>query len=197
MPLDIFKRGVRTLQRQSAGTVARTIGDLGVNAISPVKKQPQLAYMWEVVFWGANTLDQSIDKNADMLYFQAVSTGLPEHTMSRITRYHQGIPYDYPGKDASPRTLSITFWDNQDLDAYHYFQRWMYLLNDPVGSRQSRWIARNVDIKLKDSTDLFIVERFRYGGCWPFNISEPILSYESNEQMNFTVQFSFIERLSG
>lgn len=155
--------------------------------------------MWEVSFESPHSFDQRKDANSDILYFYAVSTGLPSHMVSRITRKYIGKPYDYAGPDASPRQFRVTFWDNQDLDVYHYFQRWMFLMNDPRGKRSviPTIYLRNATLKLKDTSDLFVIETFKFKYCFPFEISEVVLSYESSDVFSFDVMFSFEERDSG
>lgn len=155
--------------------------------------------MWEVSFESPHAFDQGRDQNSDILYFYAVSTALPSHMVTRISRKYIGKGYDYAGPDSSPRQFRVTFWDNQDLDVYHYFQRWMYIIQDPRSKRQVNpaIYQRNATLQLKDTSDLLTVETFKFKYCFPFEISEATLSYESSEVLTFDVMFSFEERDSG
>lgn len=159
----------------------------------PRNLEPQMAHQWEVTFKGIDG-----GENEDVKLY-AQSTGIPAIMTDAIKRRYLGKEYTYAGKDNSPKIFRVTFWDNDKLEVYHYFQKWSYLTNDPEGGLgvSPKNYMREISLRLFDVTGENTVEDFRFGQCFPTEISEASLSYEVSAALTFDVIFSFNYRLSG
>lgn len=192
MPFNLIQTAAQMLRNQNVQTVTRTARDLVLGYLDPVD-QPQLAYMWEVSFEGLFSGD------AKNLTFYAKTVAIPTMSTDVIKRFYAGQEYAYSSKDNSPRILRLTFWDNQRLDAYHYFQKWMFTMNDPQARRKVSPVnyQRRVNLDMKDTTDAFINERFVFDGVFPTEISEAVLTYDNSAEFTFDVMMHFHRRTSG
>lgn len=152
--------------------------------------EPQLAYMWEVGFRGLFSLD------AEDMKFHAQSTGIPAIMNEVVKRRYAGSEYAYAGKNNSPKVFRVTFWDDQRLAAYHYFQKWAFIINDPSQGRGVRPEAymREISLRLMDSTGRAVTEEFIFTSCFPTEITEATLSYETSATLTFDVLFNFHKR---
>lgn len=161
---------------------------------------PQQGYMWKIYFDGANMNDPNhASGNGEDIHFQALSASIPSLTQEPVKRKYAGVEYAYPGKDNSPKILRVTFWDNHRLDAFHFFQRWFYMSNDPYARRKTspENYYRDVNIELQQADGKTVSEIFTFRGCFPTEISEAPLSYETSEAFTFDVQFNFFKRTTG
>lgn len=190
MAIPFIDSGKRLLERSAAEGFGRTAVDVGVGAIDPVD-QPQLGYMWEVEFNGIFSTD------AKNMKFYALSTAIPTRQIEVHNRWYNGVGYSYSGKESSPETIRITFWDNQDLEVYRYFHRWMNTMGDTVAHRKvnPRNYRRAIKLNLKDTSDLLINEFFVFEGVFPVEIGEVSLSYEESNLMTFDVTLNYEDML--
>lgn len=154
---------------------------------------PQLAYMWEISFKGIGSED------AENIKAYAQNTGIPAIMNDPIKRRYYGSEYTYAGRDASPKVFRVTFWDNQDLDVYHYFQKWMYHLHEPDDGQgvSPHNYMRMIVLTLLDTTGMEPIEVFSFDQCFPTEMSEASLSYDVSAPLTFDVIFSYNKRISG
>lgn len=192
MAFSLIKNISDLVRRQDSSSLGRTVRDVVVGSVTPVDP-PQMAYLWEVSF------DGLFSDEASNLTFYARGTGIPAIMVESIKRFYAGQEYAYSGKDNSPRIFRVTFWDNQNLDVYHYFQKWMFTMNDPVARRKvnPQNYLRRIVLRMKDTTDLIVNEEFVFDGCFPTEISEATLAYDNSDVMTFDVLFHFNQRFSG
>lgn len=188
MPFDIINSG-RRLFNQVAGSeyAPRLVGE-GIRAEHTVKarKEPQHAYRWEFLMRGIFGIDED-------LQFYAQRTAIPTMTQEVIRRRYAGTEYTYSGRENSPKVLRCTFYDNQDLEIYRFFHKWMNTMNDPFGNRKVNPInyKKQTEIRLKDTTDGLITESFNFENCYPTEIGEAELDYSSSEVLTFDVMFTY------
>lgn len=186
MAFSLINSGRRLIERVTPDNIINTgIGVLSGRA-DPVN-QPQLAFMWEVLFRGM------FASSAKNITFYAKNTAIPQVTTEAIRRYYNGVEYAYSGKDNTPRTLAITFWDNQDLEVYSYFRQWANSMNDSFTGRKVRPLnyKRDISLRLKDTSDLLINGEFIFHDAFPTEVGEVALSYDDSNVMEFTVLFYF------
>lgn len=186
MAFSILDSARRQIERISSDTVRRTVKDVGLGYVSPIE-QPQLAYMWEVSF---NGIFASQGKN---LQFYAQNTALPIMSTEPVTRYYAGKAYSWAGKENAGKILRVTFWDNQSLDVYRFFQDWIRTTNDFETSRKVNPMnyKRDITLRLKDTSDLLINGEFIFEGCFPTEVSDVGLIYQESQVMTFDVIFKF------
>ncbi len=194
MPFDIINSGKR-LFNQVAGSkyTSRLVGE-GIRAEHDIKakKEPQHAYRWEFITRGIFGIDED-------LMFYAQRTGIPTVTQEVIRRRYAGMEYTYSGRDNSPKIVRCTFYDNQELQVYRFFHKWMKSMNDPFGHRKVNPInyKKQVEIRLKDTTDGLITESFTFENCYPTEIGEAELDYSSSGVLTFDVMFTYTDMQVG
>lgn len=154
-------------------------------------EDPQRSYSWEVQFRNPFNDDNST------LKFYAKSTGIPTDTNEVIKRYYAGVPYNISGKDNSPKIFRVTLWDNQDLEAFRFFQYWFQVLNDPDLSRKvsPQTYYQDIVLTLQDNSHTYTTGEFIMVDCFPSEISETPLAYNESTDMTFDVMFSFNKKI--
>jgi len=190
MGFDLISSGKKMLGsvgrmagNQNGDSLLGTVGNVAKGVFRPTG-EPQKAYMWEVVF---------LDGFSSRITYYASDVALPSHTQSQITRYVQNKPVKYPGKDNSPNTCRITFWDDQDLTSYRFFVEWYRDMNTALEGRRKRpeGYKRSIRLNLKDTSDFLIDEAVTLSGCFPVEISPAQMSYSSSEVFTFDVDIAF------
>lgn len=192
MPVDIFnlgKQAVRKLLPTSANNILSQLDSFGINlglGTSLPIKDPMRAYMWEVEFRDNGGRGQYITHYAK-------NTAIPSSTNEQLKRWYCGVEYTYSGRDTSPRVFRVTFWDNQNLDSYRYFQYWYDVMNQGKTNRKANPVNynREVILKLKDSSDVQDLFTIQMEEVYPIEIGEVALSYAENGEFTFDVMFSF------
>jgi hypothetical protein len=199
--LDIFGDYRRSLLEVGRKTVEKQIRQpltpTEQNDMKPFVDSPQMAYLWNVSILGVPSGDSSGD-DGKRINFHARNTIIPSMSQEAIKRKVAGVEYAWAGRDTSPKIFRVTFWDNESLDAYHYFQRWYFMMNDPVEKRSVRpaLYKRRIDLKLESAKNT-TNETFSFDGAFPTEISEVELTYENSQAFTFDVMFHFNKRLSG
>jgi len=119
--------------------------------------------------------------------------------VENLKRYYAGVEYAYPSRESSPRIFRVTFWDNKDLDVYKFFEKWKG--STAYGPSRMKALPENfqrdITIKLKDEMNVRDSTIFNMYDCYPTEISEATLSYESSELFNFDVLFYFRDKEIG
>lgn len=152
---------------------------------------PQYSYMWEVEVQGLST------GGLDALAAYAKTVSIPQSAVEQIIVNHKGGKTHYAGRDASAHTTTITFWDDEALTIYKYFQDWMNLMNDQAtATGAARDLYRsNLIIKLKDNTDANETGTITLSNAFPMDLAEVALSYDTSEAIEVSVTFSYDEKL--
>lgn len=181
------KSGRRREEAYNNAPTTRTVKE-------PDGKPPQLAYMWEVSFNGM------FPEDGERLTLFAQSTSIPTMMNEPIKKRYAGVEYTYAGRNNSPKVFRVSLWDDQKLNAYHYFQKWVNTINDPVSGKGVNPLnyMRSITLKLLDNTgeSTKITSEFTFDMCFPTEISEISLSYEMSAIVTFDVIFSFNRRSS-
>lgn len=155
--------------------------------------EPQRAYMWEVLFYDG--VEQFTE--TDAIRFYAKSITIPRMTNDVITHAYMGKRLYYSGKDASDHTITITFWDDEELTVYNYLRDWYKLTSEPwTGSAVSKErYVRSIEIRLKDASDTWDNKKIQLFNVFVSDIADVQLSYDSSELIEITATFVFDERL--
>jgi hypothetical protein len=193
MDLGVINKG-KDILRRFGGSAGSQIAGV-VDIIQSPSQEIQKAYMWEVEFIDPRAGDD-IGRN---LRYQAKATALPPRTQEVIKRHYAGVEYTYTGKDNSARMFRVTFWDNQALDAYRFFNSWYELTQ--YGSEKNKALPstyyRDIKLSLKDNSNLFNSETFTFKNCFPYEITEASLTYAESAEFTFDVFFHFSSRSMG
>lgn len=181
-----------TLQRiQRAGETIneRDLGRFGSRIAGRAFKEqndPQRAYMWEVsILSDRNPLDNI------SLYAREVA--IPESSNDPIVKEFMGQQFQYAGKESTSKQVTVTFWDDESLQIYAYFRNWLNWLQTPMqgGQAYKYNYMKDFQIRTKDHSDLFMSGQFYFKNCFPVNIGEVSLSYESNEIMTVPITLAY------
>jgi hypothetical protein len=188
MSLEIIRAGQSLLNKidPNLGRLGDAIGTV----LSPVK-EPQRSYQWEVSF------TDPFGNTGNNVKFYAKATGIPSSVNETIKRFHGGVEYAYPSRDTSPKIFRITVWDNQSLEMYRFFDRWMSLMQYGGGNTKvnPNNYSRDIRLKLFDTTGNFVTQEFIMRGCFPTEISESSLTYIESDAVTFDVMFHFYKKV--
>lgn len=153
-------------------------------------EEPQRNYMWEVQF------PSPFDSQGFYAKFYAQQTAVPAAIVEAVKRYYNGVEYSYPSRDTSPRIFRVTFWDNDSLSIYRYFEAWRQLTS--YGEHQLKaypmTYTRDIELRLKDITNLMTRSKFVMKNCRPMEIGEVSLSYTESGLFLFDVLFTFTHK---
>lgn len=146
--------------------------------------QPQLSYMWEVELTG---------NNGDVVSTCARASAIPTTLIEQTKRYYCGVEYSYAGRDTSPRVFRVTFFDNEDFVVRNFIEEWRSQL---AGGEDNKMVSptkyfRNMKLKMKDTTDGVVTKEYEFMDCYPTEVSETALTYESSELVTFDVMFAY------
>lgn len=152
---------------------------------------PQFSYSWEISIRNKNT--NMFFNFLNNISFFAKTVTLPQTAVERIEIAFLGEKISYAGKDASSKTVTVSFWDDEQLTVYRYFRSWMNNISEANTGRQVRKseYVGEMDIRLRHQTDLVNNGVIKLGRVFPMEISEVPLSYDSSEPMEVTVTLSF------
>lgn len=189
---------------QAVSPDGKGIGRALVGLVTPTG-EPQKGYMWEVHIRGSVYAGDAgiIDPTpfTKTLHYYAQSVSIPESSVEVIEDSYLGEKYHHAGKDASAKTIAITFWDDQNLYAYQFFQNWMNLMHSAASNigRQAmkRVYCRDATIQLKDTSDLFINAEIAVQYLFPTRLSDVSLDYNATDVMTFTVDFVYDSKVVG
>lgn len=198
MPFDLINSGKRFFDTIDRNQTARQIGgrlvNEGIQAEHTIKaqKEPQHSYRWEFFVRGMFGVDED-------LHFYAQRTAIPTISQEVIRRRYCGKEYTFSGRESSPKIIRCTFYDNQELQIYRFFYKWMKQMNDPSTNRKVNPInyKKEVEIRLKDNTDGIITESFRFENCYPSEVTEAELDYSSSGILTFDVMFTYSDDVLG
>lgn len=152
--------------------------------------EPQRAYLWEVNFPNPFTPD------GDNTSLYAQQTAIPAAIVENLKRYYAGVEYSYPSRDMSPRIFRVTFYDNDELINYRFFEAWRQATSNTREQYKTAPAVHNRDIELKllDTTNSSNVATFLMYNCRPTEISEATLAYDSSSLLTFDVLFYFTHK---
>lgn len=188
MPLDFIRQGQAILNKidPELGRLGRTVGTV----LNPVQ-EPQRSYLWEVSF------TDPFGSTGDKVKFYTKATGIPSSINETIKRYHAGVEYAYPSRDTSPKIFRVTVWDNQNLEMYRYFDRWLTLMQFGSGSTKvnPQNYSRDIRLKLFDTTTNFVTQEFIMRASFPTEISETSLTYVESDAITFDVMFRYHQKV--
>ncbi len=190
---DLFSIGKKALRKMIPDRIDTVLTGLDQYGIlgtgfnnNPPFDQPQKSYMWEVEFRDPQGRGQSVA-------FYAKNTAIPTSMSDNLKRWYAGVEYSYSGRDTSPRVFRVTFWDNQNLDTFRFFQQWFNLMNQGRDNRKANPenYLRDVRLVLKDSSDIQKMHVFTMLDCYPTEVGDIALSYAESTEFTFDVMFSF------
>lgn len=148
---------------------------------------PQRAYEFEVSLFGTNSLP--------ILTERVQNVTIPEKSVETIEINFKSSKTIYAGRDASPHTVIVTFWEDESNSLYAFFSEWMDRIRRPDGSGGETRDLYNAEMLISrlmaDSTTVSASNRL--SNVFITSLGDVSLSYESSEHMTFDVTFSYDE----
>lgn len=128
-----------------------------------------------------------------IIKFLAKSVAIPQQSVETITTHFMGKPIHYAGMDNSSHSVTMTFWDNEQLSVYKYLNEWMQTLNQnytgyAVGKRN---YGRTIKIALRDSSDLVDTYNLELKNAFIVDLGDVPLSYDTSDTVEITATFMF------
>ena len=151
---------------------------------------PQKAYNWEVEIVG---LSIGVDER---ITFHAQSTAIPEETVGTIEIPYKSRRTHHAGKDESGRTMTITFFEDEQHTVYSFFRNWLdTLISNPVtgGGVNREGYSAEVLVKTQNTDEVTVSGTFRLTNAFPSSIGEMSLDYSSSDHVTLDVTMTFDE----
>lgn len=144
-------------------------------------------------------LPNSSDPNAELVNILCKSAALPASNLGVIEVPFRGRTVKIAG-DRTFDTWTATFINDKDFKIRHFMERWMRAINAHEGNTAEVIVPNNsagytADLAVKQlerdvSEGGSIIREYSLWGCFPTNISQIDLAYDSNDQIeDFTVEF--------
>lgn len=150
---------------------------------------PQRAYEWEVEILGNSATGQ-----LPLLTARAMNITIPSKDHDTIEINYKARKARYAGRDASPGTFTVQFWDDESQEIYNYFDNWVEngLSNSLVGGGLTKDLY-GVDLvaKLLAHDSSSVTGNHRFGRVWPSSLGDITLDYSNSEHVTFTVTFTY------
>lgn len=150
---------------------------------------PQRSFEFEIELLG-----NSISGTLPFLKERVQNVNIPEKSNETITINYKGNQSLYAGRDGSPHTYTVQFWDDEDHSIYSLINDWYEngILNSTVGGGVTKDLY-SVDMVVKtmahDSSTVTATHRF--GRVFPSSIGDISLDYSASEHITFSVTFTY------
>ena len=160
---------------------------------------PQRAYEFEVKIVAAPTAIGWVARDQDILVQRVQNVTIPEVSVEPIEVPFRSSTSVWPGRDSSPHTATVTFYQGQSEDTRGLFLGWSNLIRNPYNGNaevSSRTAYAGVVAIRKYATNGDQTSLTALVPAWPSSVGELSLGYESNEAATFDVTFSYDEQVS-
>lgn len=150
---------------------------------------PQRAYEWEFQILGS-----SISGSLPILMERVQTVNIPEKSNETITINYKSQPARYAGRDSSPGTFTVTFWDTEEHEVYSMFNDWHEngITNSVVGGGVTKDLyAVDAIVEYKAHDSQATTGTHRFNSVFVQSIGDISLDYSSSEHKTFTVTFSY------
>lgn len=146
-------------------------------------KNPQKTYLWEI----------SIIGNSENIKTFAKSVSIPQSSIEPIIVNYMGEKVHYAGKESSPKTVTITFWDDERATMLTYLDNWFQTVHQNGTGQMTKEAdyRRTINILLNDATDLTDTSVTELSGAFIIDIAEIPLSYENSDVIEITATFQY------
>lgn len=156
---------------------------------------PQRAYEWEIELIGG-----AAGAGVSLLKERAKSVAIPETSVDTIVINYKSQKAHYSGRNSSPSTVTVVFWEDEKHTVYNYFKKWMEekLTDSSVGGgvTADQYTARMV-IRMQAHDSQTTTGEFTLTRVFPISIGDVQLTYDQSEHMEVSVTFSFDSNLIG
>lgn len=150
--------------------------------------EPQKSYMFEV-----QIIDPERGNAFNNLKYYVKDVTVPSKTRDVVMLDYIGTKLIWAGKDGSAHSMNITFWDDEDLKITHFLYDWYDLAGSGqyAESTDKFSYSRDIRIVLNPTLDIGSTGTFVLKNCFPIQIGDIELSYESSDVMTVPASFSY------
>lgn len=154
---------------------------------------PQRAFEFEV-----EILASTAAGYLPILHQRVEQVSIPETSVETIEINYKGRKTIHSGRDSSPHTVTVTFWESQAREVYGFFKNWMELgiSNSEVGggfTRDGYATQMRITTYAADSVSPTGVNTLT--NVFPTSIGDISLSYDASEHLRVEVTFSYDSNL--
>lgn len=149
---------------------------------------PQRAFEYEVEILGS-----TISGTAPILTQRVETVSIPEKSIETIEVNFKGRKTIYPGRDASPHTITVNFYDDEQRNVYAFFNNWINgALDETLGGGAYRsLLGAEMIIKLFNADSTTVSGLHRLTKVYPTSLGEVSLDYSASDHMKIAVTFSY------
>lgn len=150
--------------------------------------EPARQYMWEVLIPGSlpGAGGSGGGDNTQFTY-RAMSTTIPDKVLEAYEHMFKSTKVSFAGKDASGKTLDLTFFDATDMFVYKSMFNW----NDYcLTNKKEDYILDALELNLLDRQDEEIL-KCKLIAVWPENVQALNLDYGTNDPVNVVVTLRY------
>lgn len=155
---------------------------------------PQRAYSWEI-----SVLSDSLIGALEVLSARAMNITLPEKSHDTIEINYRSRKSRYAGRDSSPGTFTVTFWDDESGQVYNFFNNWIELgLSNSItggGLDRSQYAAK-LEATMMAHDEVTQTIKHVFDKVWPSSLGDVTLSYDTSEHASFTITFTYDTHLT-
>lgn len=163
-----------------------------ITGVRSLPADPQRQSQWEVEIVGLST------GSSERLAFHAQSTTIPESSSDTFEINFKKKRTWFSGRESADNTLTITFFDTEDLHAYNFFNDWYKNLvsSTGTGSGVSKpEMVADVVIRTTDFSDENYTSTTTLKGSQITTVGEVSLDYSEGSQVTFDITFQFEEKI--
>lgn len=187
MGIDVKDIGKNFLKKSALDTFGVTKKSLS--------SSPQRSYMWDVQITNGGIVPV-LGSILDNISLFAKSITVPSQTIEPIQLNIMGERIFYSGKESSPRTVEMVFWDDEAGSVRRYLDQWFQMVHEnKTGNSFSKdGYERTIDIKTKDTTDTAFTSVTKLTGCFPIEIGSIQLSYDNSDIIEVSAVFQYDDK---
>ena len=159
---------------------------LNVQQIRGLGSEVARQYLWEALV-NPPAAARAANATPQSLLLRCMSTSLPEFTTEPSEIMHKSSKIIYAGKDGSGKTLSVVFFDTEDLQVYKTFFNWVKLTTEVAKVNYES----NMTLKLLNRAQDTDILSMTLSGCYPESLQETALDYGGSEPLNINVTLRY------
>ena len=149
------------------------------------KNEPFKQYTWDIIL-------RSPVGGLESIPFRARSATIPDKVSEVFEINYKAEKASYAGRDASTKTTTLTFWDDEELSVQKALQAWKDFQLDPAtgaGRSKSEYVGTGTLLLLNSAGA--VIGSYDLFNVFIENIGEIPLTYDASEPIEITVTLRY------